>query len=705
MNRYFSQLGRPAVVLLFGLSVSACGGGGGDNPGGGNPPGTTADTRPEPVSFAVPVVENMAPGLSLESAPVFVKGIDEDVSIAASVEGGLIAVNSETDFVEGPVEVGLDDRILVRTTAPEEFSASHTATLTLGEGEGAQSAEFTLATGASAFSVEPGLKSLTFKWDAMEGVSHFKLLENADGASGFTEVDLEIAGDAVEATLPDIPVHLIDWNNARYQLHACNGDSGCVSIPKHEVSLKPEMAVQAVGYFKASNTGEGDGFGQSVAISADGRTLAVGAPGEDSDAVGIGGDQDSNGATERGAVYVFAMDDNKVWHQTAYVKASNAGIFFGRSLSLSADGKTLAVGAPGEGSATTGVNGDQADTLAPGSGAVYVFSRDGGAWLQEAYIKASNTQSSDRFGLSVDLSPSGNLLAIGAPFEDGGATGVGGDEADNGMQDSGAVYVFERFPQGWQQQAYVKASNTGAEDEFGRDVSLSNVFENGNVTMIVGAPNEASAQIDDETDNASPESGAAYVFVRHAGEWTQRAYIKASNIDAGDAFGSKVVISADGKTVLVAAPNEDSGATILNGDQTDNSKLDRGAAYLFVHDVTDAWLPDAYIKSSVPGRSQFFGKSLSINADGRRIVAGADQSDGVGQAFYFSQNTSGMWQEAKIIEATNRQRTDSFGISVALSADGLTITVGAIGEDSEAVGIGGDGTDNGTKGSGAVYIY
>ena len=98
-------------------------------------------------------------------------------------------------------------------------------------------------------------------------------------------------------------------------------------------------------------------------------------------------------------MYVFIRNDG-IWTQQAYIKASNtdAGDRFGGSVRLSADGNTLAVGALGESSSATGVNGDQADNSATQSGAVYIFTRSGASWSQQAYIKASNTDPDDLFG-------------------------------------------------------------------------------------------------------------------------------------------------------------------------------------------------------------------------------------------------------------------------------------------------------------------
>jgi hypothetical protein len=197
----------------------------------------------------------------------------------------------------------------------------------------------------------------------------------------------------------------------------------------------PPFAQQA--YLKASNTGLGDEFGRSVALS--GNTLVVGAMSEGSAATGVNGNQADNNAKSSGAVYVFTRTGG-VWSQEAYLKASNTdvGDIFGVSVALSGD--TLVVGALGEDSAATGVNGNQADNNAFDSGAVYVFTRTGGVWSQEAYLKASNTDPGDRFGVSVALS--GDTMAVGATGEDSIATGVNGNQADNSTFNSGAAYVF-----------------------------------------------------------------------------------------------------------------------------------------------------------------------------------------------------------------------------------------------------------------------
>src|SRR5262249_30824249 len=153
----------------------------------------------------------------------------------------------------------------------------------------------------------------------------------------------------------------------------------------------------------------------------------------------------------------------------AYVKASNTGSNdeFGYLVTLSADGNTLAVGADGEASSATGINGNQSDNSWSDAGAVYVFVRSAGVWTQQAYVKASNTAAIDYFGSALALSGDGNTLAAGAYAEDSSATGINGNQADNSLSSAGAVYVFVRSGTTWTQQAYVKASNPDAQDGFG----------------------------------------------------------------------------------------------------------------------------------------------------------------------------------------------------------------------------------------------
>ncbi|MEZ5463692.1 MAG: FG-GAP repeat protein [Lysobacteraceae bacterium] len=327
-------------------------------------------------------------------------------------------------------------------------------------------------------------------------------------------------------------------------------------------------------YLKASNTNAGDFFGGSVAVSGD--TVVVGAIGEKSATAGVNGNQADNSANSAGAAYVFVRTGN-AWSQQAYLKASNTGTFdsFGRAVAISGD--TVVVGASGEDSGTTGVNGNQADNSVNLAGAAYVFVRTGNNWSQQAYLKASNSGVADYFGSAVAVS--GDVVVIGAFEENSAATGVNGNQADNSTLGAGAAYVFVRGNNGWFQQAYLKASNSGEGDYFGSSVAVSGD------TVVVGASSEDSASSGmngNQASNSAVGAGAAYVFARIGrlgGVWTQQAYVKASNTDAEDRLGYSVAVSGD--LVVAGAFQEDSFDTGVNGNQLDNTMQDAGAAYVF----------------------------------------------------------------------------------------------------------------------------
>ncbi|MGH8474815.1 MAG: choice-of-anchor D domain-containing protein [Methylococcales bacterium] len=135
------------------------------------------------------------------------------------------------------------------------------------------------------------------------------------------------------------------------------------------------------------------------------------------------------------------MRSGATWSQQAYLKASNTGYSDNFGVSVAISGDTVVVGAPGENSNATGVNGDQSDNSADYAGAAYGFLRSGATWSQQVYLKASNTGSDDEFGVSVAIS--GDTVVVGAPFENSNATGVDGNQSDDSASYSGAAYVFK----------------------------------------------------------------------------------------------------------------------------------------------------------------------------------------------------------------------------------------------------------------------
>ncbi len=255
---------------------------------------------------------------------------------------------------------------------------------------------------AAIVTVNYGVKQIVLSWAPVSNATYYQVLKNPDGHSGYSQ----LANNLVSTSYSDtVTTYLTDWINVSYMVVACN-ITGCTN----SAAVNSFDAKQAIGYFKASNTNAGDQFGYTVALNNDGATLAVGAYGE---------------ASNAGAVYVF-VNSNGTWSQQTILTASNTatGMHFGSSVSLSADGNTLVVGAPYESSNAIGINGDPNNTAATNSGAVYIFTRSGATWTQQTYIKASNTINNSYFGTAVSLSADASTLAVGAYGEPSNAIGV-----------------------------------------------------------------------------------------------------------------------------------------------------------------------------------------------------------------------------------------------------------------------------------------
>lgn len=442
-----------------------------------------------------------------------------------------------------------------------------------------------------------------------------------------------------------------------------------------------------------------------------------------------------------------------------YFKASNPGRGdrFGSAVSLSGDGNTLAVGAARESSAATGISGDQSDDSMQASGAVYIFTRNDSGWQQQAYIKASNPDSSDLFGSEVRLSADGNTLAVGAFLESSAATGINGDQNDNSARESGAVYVFVRNGETWQQQAYLKASNTNKFDKFGQNVSLS---ADGS-TLAVGAIAEASELTGingDQNNNNEFGSGAVYVFELSDGIWLQQAYIKSSNPDIR-LFGRGVSLSADGNALAVggsiesAAQDDFSLSTsevymfvrssgnwqeqgligVLNGPHPIVSLSGNGetiavgvtrdgvvGSATIIEKIAGVWQVQATINALGPTSGGSGESDLSLSADGSTLALGNHKDpyrqSGVqstsgprteqryGEVYVYTRG-DGTWQQRVRVKASNLS-AQSFGSSVSLSENGDTLVVGAPHESGSTAGFNGDQTQiGGFGGSGAVYLY
>jgi hypothetical protein len=451
-----------------------------------------------------------------------------------------------------------------------------------------------------------------------------------------------------------------------------------------------EITLQA--YIKASNSAAYDRFGEAGALALAGDTLVVGAPGEDSSAKGVNGDQgdgldptpqNRQEGFESGAAYVF-LRYGAGWSQQAYLKSTDTAERdqFGKSVAISGD--TVAVSAPG----ADGKEGGRSFR-----GAVYIFVRKAGTWQQQARLTVPAGPGVDHFGGSVAIC--GDTLVVGAHGES--SMPAAGKADDEGELMAGAAYVFVREGGEWKQQARLEASNARYKGHFGTSVGIS-----GN-TVIVGAIGDASAAggvNGNQNDNARNNAGAAYVFVRDGAEWKQQAYLKAAKPGDFDEFGSSVAVAGD--TAVVGAAG---ARTKVQKDGDDGP----GAAFVFVRDGR-TWTAQAALTLPESAGREEFGAAVGVS--GERVVIGAPRArdtpgkrgESTGAAYVFVRNAGG-WDRGTRLMASGARNGDQFGGAVAIS--GTTAAVGAAGEPGFARGVNGDrgNSSSGNHESGAAYVF
>ena len=310
--------------------------------------------------------------------------------------------------------------------------------------------------------------------------------------------------------------------------------------------------------------------GSSVALSADGNTAIVGAP-----------DYPTGGA------WVWTRAGG-VWSPQGPKLVGSGAVFHpyqGESVSLSADGNTAILGGKEDNE---------------GVGAAWVFTRSGGVWSpQGPKLVGSGAVGYALQGNSVSLSGDGNTAIVGGPTDNNNA---------------GAAWVFARSGGVWSPQG-PKLVGTGAVGSAfqGYAVSLSG---DGNTAIIGG-----------DYDNSGV--GAAWVFTRSGGIWTQQDKLVGSGT-VGNAFqGESVYLSSDGNTAIV-------------GGYHDSSSV--GAAWVFTRSGGVWTQQDKLVGSGVVGYS-WQGQSVSLSSDGNMAIVGGDADNSyVGAAWVWTRN-GGTWTQ------------------------------------------------------------
>jgi hypothetical protein len=481
--------------------------------------------------------------------------------------------------------------------------------------------------------VKVAAKQLRFTWDPADGATSYRLLEDPDGL-GFmplgadlaaTSYDLGIAVYRHDWSLARYKVqacndlgctdsnelgtsggmltaigYLKAWNAGLHHHFgaavavSAGGDTLAVGAPGEASSVpgvNPEQSNElapdsgavyvyargSTGWglqarVKASDAIAGAAFGWSLALSADGSALAVGAPYAESG---------------RGAAYLFSRGENG-WEEQGRFAAPDAsgGDHLAWSVSLSGDGSALVAGAP---------------DAASGVGVAHVFVRGESGWSDQS-LSAPAPHPGDQFGWAVTVSGDGSALAVGAP-------GAGSS--------TGAVDCFARSETGYVVHASMEGSSAEPSGRFGHALSSSADGQ----SLAVSAPYAGAP--------GATLAGAVYLFSHGEDDWALSLRANAPNAGTGDRFGAAVSLSADGSTLAVGADEEDGSAVGVGGDpgDGDDSALDSGSAYLFTR-VQESWYRQAYVKAGNTGAGDAFGYAVSLSGSGDTLAVGATRESG-----------------------------------------------------------------------------
>jgi len=350
--------------------------------------------------------------------------------------------------------------------------------------------------------------------------------------------------------------------------------------------------------------------------------------GSSSDNIALSGDiavlgsylDDDNGSNA-GAAYVFRRNGSN-FTQEAKLLASDgaAGDQFGRAIAVSDN--IIVVGARLH------------DADGSSAGAAYVFRHDGSAWNQEAKLIGTGVEAGDRFGVSVAISS--NTIIVGAERDN--------DNGDN----AGAAYIYQYIAGTWTETAKLLAADGAPGDRFGDVVAVSGDY------ALVGAWGQ---------DPAGAESGAAYIFHRVAGAWSQQAKLVPADAQLGDQFGRSVAL--DGDRAIIGAWRDDDAAP------------NAGSAYIFSN-TGGNWIEKTKLLADDAVTGDGFAWSVAISGDHALVGAfgNDDLGDSAGSAYLY--RFDGVhWNQADLLLASNGKASDNFGNSVGI--EDMIALVGAPG--------------------------
>jgi len=364
--------------------------------------------------------------------------------------------------------------------------------------------------------------------------------------------------------------------------------------------------------------------GLGSALAASGDTLVIGARNE----FGI-----------QGAAYVL-VNDGGVWTLEQRLDADMPGVTedldFGARVAI--DGDTLAVAAVFD------------DELGTNAGAVYVFTRDNGAWTLEERLTASDGARADAFGNGLALE--GDTLLVGASTHD-----------LPGADNAGAVYVFTREAGDWTEVQKLTLDSPMFQDAFGGNVAL----QGGRAAVTVSG-----------VDELGPNTGGVALYERGMDDlWSLVEFPMVTEPESGIGIGDSLAL--DGDTLAVSSVD------------ASNPNSNEGAVYVFIR-CSGGWVEQQRILPDPEETVPDFGHSLALRGD--LLLVGSPRAEGPelnSGAAYLYRRTGGVWSLVDMLTASDGGGFERFGSAVAFAAD--QVLVGA----DDQPGLGGE--------SGAAYAY
>ena len=357
-----------------------------------------------------------------------------------------------------------------------------------------------------------------------------------------------------------------------------------------------------VGFLTSTNPDvytDSDYFGHSVATSADGKTIFVGSY------EGETGSINPNGQNpDYGIVHVFDREGNN-FNEVGILTgtyASGSDDQFGKSVATSSDGKTIIVGAPRDES-----NNTESSTTGR-FGVAYVFNREGNNFNEVGILTAgTNIDDVDNFGHSVATSSDGKTIIVGALYDEIGST-----------SDTGVVYVFDREGNNFNEVGILTGSYASdTYDQFGYSLATSADGK----TIVVGASGPSTGTdwgTGDEVGIGTTNTGVVYVFDREGNNFNEVGILTGSYAsDSHDQFGHSVATSADGKTIVVGARNDEINPSGISST---------GLVYVFNrqgNNFNEVGIFTGFYTANADVNGDTFGHSVTISADGKRIIVGA----------------------------------------------------------------------------------